>query len=230
MFIWFYPKLEVIFGLSSIGKQFGIVSKLISFTLKAYFVVFYPIACSRYLSFFTRSDSRATTYARNLTFVFNWVLLATIYMNELSFQGLAVLMGMFKFLINSQSPMKNLNLLLKCTLKALILGIFLIKLNYSKYTLRKNKNLRLEDEYLMFFLLLPFFVMIFAANRINIGNTVVKHFLLAFEDNQLDQKTFGAEYGQLHDFFISFNKSNSMNFLAILCFCILNIVYEVVTM
>lgn len=229
LFVWFYPKLEIIFGLSNVGQQNGNFYKLISFAMKAFFVGFYPIACSRYLSFFTKRDTRATTYARNLTFAFNWVLLSSIYLNELSFRGLAKLMNLINHLIEKQTPKENFIFLLRCTLKMTILGGVLITLNFNKYMVRKNKNLKPWDECMMFFLLLPFFVMILAANRINIGNTIVKQFLVCYRNETVDSKTVGDQYGRLHDFFVAFNKSNSMNFLTILGFCILNIVYEVIT-
>lgn len=227
IFIRFYPKFELVFGLSNPGKQRSNVVKFISVLIKVSFVVLYPIACSKYLSIFTRSDSRTTKYARNLTFAFNWILLISIFSNELSFQGFENVKKLFSYLINMQGPKRNLVLLLRCTIKGSILSCALITLNFKKYSRLKNKNLNPEDECLIFFLLLPFFVLILASNRIYIANTVVKHFLVAFKNNQLNIKYFGSNYGRLHDFFESFNKSNSMNLVTILGFCVLNIIYEV---
>lgn len=136
-------------------------------------------------------------------------------------------MRLFSFLVKKHNPKQNFILLLRCTLKMVVLGGCLITLNFNKYQVQKNLNLNAWDECLMLFLLLPFIEMILAANRINIGNTVIKHFLIIYKDEKFDRKTFGDKYGRLHDFFVAFNKSNSMNFLTILGFCILNIVYEV---
>lgn len=229
IFICCYPKFEFLFGLSSVGQRSSKAVKFVSLLIKITFVVFYPIACLKYLSVFTKSDLRTTKYARNLTFAFNWILLISIYLNELAFQGLGELIDWFNYLVKKQSPKQNFILLLKCTTEATILGSVLIKLNFNKYSRLKNKTLErvLCHECMMFFLLLPFFVLILAANRIYIANTVVKHFLVSFKHNQLNMKHFGINYGRLHDFFVSFNKANSMNFLTILSFCVLNIIYEV---
>lgn len=227
LFIWFYPKFEKLFGLSSLGHRSSVIVKFVSISIKTAFVVIYPIACSRFLFVFTSRDSRATTYARNLTFAFNWILLVSIYSNEISFRGYRNLQSLFHVLIEVQSLKQNLILLLKCTLKAAVLGSVLLKLNVSKYNRLKKRNLGPHDENLMFFLLLPFFVMILASNRIYMANTVVKHFLVIFKHNQLSIKYFERNYGRLHDFFVSFNKANSINFATILCFCVLNIIYEV---
>lgn len=227
IFIRFYPKFELLFGLSNPGTRSSNFVKFISVLIKISFIVFYPIACVNYLSIFTKSDSRTTKYARNLTFAFNWTLLISIYSNELSFRGFGNLKTLFTYLINMQSPKRNMILLLRCTIKGFFLGCALITLNFKKYSRLKNKNLNPEDECLMFFLLLPFFVLILATNRIYIANTVVKHFLVAFKDNQLNMKYFGSNYGRLHDFFESFNKSNSMNLVTVFGFCVINIIYEV---
>lgn len=239
LYIFFSSKIEIIFGLSKFNSnRWQRVLTLFSFVIRALFLILYPLVCLRVLNFSKTFDKSVTKYARNLTFIFNWLLLVCIYANETinaNFHRKSFNMKrMFIKLIEVQSTYRNLLLLFRCTIKFLLIFVMLFYNSLTKYL--TNTSARVppwEKMFSMFILMLPFFVFSLATNRIYVANTVVKLFL---ERNDLESLTSEQEmkteirsinYKHVHELFNNFNRSNAINLIGIICFCILNIVYEV---
>lgn len=242
LFILIVPKMEKVFGLSQFRfqnkrrKVFSLSYRIITTS----FNIAYPVACIKFLDFFHKNDLKTTFYARNLTFTFNWLLLVFILGNEISSTdscSFAEIEKMFRKLIKLQSLNNNLSLLMRCTLKFSVVFIGLIRINYVKYSRHFVKNLSdWEKAPAMFLILIPFIILTLTSNRIYVANTLVKYFLMknasalksTTRRTAMQMKYCAINYTSLHSFFAAFNKSNSINLLAVLSFCMLNIVYEVI--
>lgn len=244
LFIFIAQKLEKVFGLS----QFGYKNKPIKvLTLSSRvsiisFIILYPVSCIKVLTFFQTIDSSVTVYARNITFVFNWLLLVFIFANE-TFKadhhqrGFGEMKLFFCKLIEIQSFNDNFILLVRCTVKMVVVFVALFQVSHGKYTRRLKTNLTAWEMVLSYILYLPFIIMALASNRIYVANNVVKRFLImnscmlraaATTDDALGIKLCAINYSRYHNFFVAFNKRNAINLLVILSFCLLNIVYEVI--
>lgn len=239
LFIFLAPKLEKLFGLSQFSYKNKRV-KVLSHLIITSFIILYPFSWIRVLNFSQKNDSSTTMYARNLTFVFNWLLLVFIFANE-TFdsdyhqRGFGSIERLFRKLIELQSLKDNLILLMRCTLKMVVVFWGLLYVSYGKYSFLLKSNISQLDEALIPLLYLPFVVMTLASNRIYVANTVVKHLLaidkkilkLSKLDDAVKIRLGAINYGMIHDFFVEFNKRNAINLLVIVSFCLLNIVYQV---
>lgn len=84
-------------------------------------------------------------------------------------------------------------------------------------------------------LLLPSVIMALVSNRIYAANTVVKHFLIwnvremksTAPNNSVRINLCAINYRSLQSFFADFNRLNAINLLTVVCFWVLNVVYEV---
>lgn len=241
LFIFLAPKIEKVFGLSSLRYKNQRI-KILTLSSRAIvisFIVLYPVSCVKVLDFFRPNVSSVTFYARNLTFAFNWLLLVFVLVSRMftddNQAGFTEIELMFRKLIKLQNFHDNLILLMRCTLKdALVFGgMFFV--NYGKYKLHTNKNLSAWEKSLQPLLFLPFIILSLASNRIYVANVVVKHFLMrnlsdleSTAANKTLQIKLGAiNYSRVHSAFVDSSKHGAINLLAILSFCTLNIVYEV---
>ena len=242
LYILTAQKLEQFVGLSQFhnrNKCYKVLTFFLWFIIKTFFVVIYPISCFRVLSFFSAKDSETRVYSRNITFAFNWLLLVFLYIVSFDnfHRGFSEIKRWFNQLIKIQSLKQNLNFLVWC-LSKIIVSAYMIKMNYSKYVRRSQKNLEVWEHYLMFFLLIPYIAFALTSNRIFVANTVVNGFLKEIENNIKSNvfndfqriKLCTLKYGRLFDFYKNFNETNSFHLLAVLSFCMLNIVYEVCNM
>lgn len=242
IYIFLLSKVEKCVGLSNFcykNKQYKVLL-LLSCAIRISFIIVYPIVCKDLLTVFLRKETGVTYFARNITFGFNWLLLVIIFANETfiksnkqaSFDDFKAL---FDYLIKSQNLTDNIKLLMRCTLKCVVVFLGLFHTSYKKYTLKMTQNLTMLETTLMSFLFLPFVVFVLATNRIYVTNTVIKQCLITNvkrvnfleKDFTVKIQALTVNYNSFHRFFLNFNKSNEINLLAVLTFCILNIVYEV---
>ena len=241
LFIFIAPKLEKLFGLSEFRyknkriKVFTLYSRVIVIL----FIILYPFSCIRTLKFFQTSDSDVTIYARNITFGSNWLLLVFIYANETFneeyYQGFESIKPLFRKLIKLQNFKQNLVLLLCCTVKVSVVFVIILKVNFAKYYHNRKPKMTEWERVSMILLFLPFVILSLASNRIYVANTIVKQYLMMYVKDLKSPTThkalkiqlFAIKYQNLQEFFTRFNKSNAINFLVILSFYLLNIVYEV---
>lgn len=239
LFIDVVPKIEELFGLSELSFRNKRIKVLIlsSHATIISFIVVYPISCLKLLNFFQRSESGVTSYARNLTFVFNWLLLLFILGKRTPNVNNCErdVQSMFRKLVEHQSLNDNLILLIRCTLKNAVIFAMLFRLTYGKYSRHVNSNLGVYERHLWMFLFLPNVIMTLASNRIYVDNTVVKHFLMKIVSdlkssapNRVININYCAiNYSRVHRAFTRSGKNNGFNLLVILSFCLLHIVYEV---
>jgi hypothetical protein len=238
LFICLAPKIEKLFGLSPFRYRNKRIQVL---TLSSYrviiisFIILYPISCIRTLDFFRSSDSDVTKYARNLTFAFNWLLLVFIFGNEAlnaDYNGFSEMERMLRDLIKRQNFNDNLTLLMRCTVKVTLIfsGLFYVKFTMNNFHI--NRNLMTWEKALVPLLYLPIIILSLASNRIYVANSIVKQCLLMNASNlkpsEMQVKHCTVVYMRLHSFFVRFNKFNAINLLAVVCFCMLNIVYQVI--
>lgn len=238
-FIFVSPKVEKFFGLSGDfayrNKCFKL-STLLSFAMKSFYIVIYPVSCYKILGGFLTQNSGVTMLARNVTFAFNWLLLIFIFTNEMFINNQRASGGikqLFSRLIELQSLNDNLILVTRFMLKAAVVFIGVFRTSYQKYTLKMKTNLTAIENIMLSFVFLPFIILVLASNKIYVGNIIIKHCLIrnAKKVKSIDATTrimlSTINYRRLHKIFLEFNKSNQINLLVILGFCTLNIVYEV---
>lgn len=240
LFIDVMPKIEKLFGLSELSfrnKRFKVLT-LSSRAMAISFVAVYPISCFKLLDFFSHKiESGVSTYARNLTFGFNWLLLLFILgsraLNNNSRQR--DIQSMLRKLIELQSLSDNLILLIRCTLKDAVIFAILFRLTYGKYSRHYNSNLGVYERHLWVFLFLPIVTMTLASNRIYVDNAVVKHFLmkivsdlkLSAPNRVININYCAINYSRVHRAFTRSSRKNGINLLVVLSYCSLHIVYEV---
>lgn len=217
------------------GKSFKFFSFLIRFVISG----IYPFLCIRILDFAGRTDSIVTFYARLLTFVFNWVLIVCIFINE-SFnsdhhrQSFIQMKTFFRKLIKLQTNKENFVLLVRCTLKLLVILEGLLHTGYNKYMFNVRRDMPIwEKRFSVIVILLPFVIMALASNRIFVANTTIKLLLIQLmvnskaKDQKLKIELLSVNYANLHSFFHQFNRLNAVNLIVVIGFCILNIIYQV---
>lgn len=232
--------VEISFGLSRFSlnqkcsKTFGFSSVFI----KIAYILLYPISCNTVLGGFLIQDAGITMIARNITFVFNWFLLVSIFMSEIfgeKRKAMSEVNQLFKRLIELQSLKDNFKLLMSCTVKAIVVISVLFYNNYGKHTGKLTRSLTLTEHAMFAILMLPFIVFTLISNRIYIANVVVKHSLEAYTRSS-DSRTnsiatefqmITCDNRRLKNIFAGFNRSNEVNLLVIFAFSALNIVYEV---
>lgn len=240
--IKFALDIEKIFGLSYLTRN---SQRTLKFTILSWFIrllclISYPLCYNRLLNFSYYNDSITTQYARKLTFVFDFLLIACIYANETFnankhqgwFEQLKVLLSK---LIEQQTFKENFTLFIHCTLKLATTLSILLTISFRMLNANIKRYVPFHERCLIVFLLLPFIVMSLASNRIYVANTIVKRFLLRKAKELRSMTTDGAvkiklcaiNYRYMHMFFDDFNGSNGINLLIIISFCILNIVYKV---
>lgn len=179
--IYIIFKLEICFGLSD--SHNCKLCWIFSTAIKTVFVFMYPCSCFRILKFFTASnvlkgmaDSNVTIYARNITFVLNWIFLIAVYFCEASKSDLgssSQVFNQFSYLWRHQNWKENFILVAKCSVKILILDFTLLRLNYGKFIFWTKPRLSKLESSLMFFILLPYCVLSFATNRIYVANSII---------------------------------------------------------
>lgn len=235
-FIFLSAKMEKVFGLSPFRFRNKRIKALTLSTrvIIISFIILYPISCMKTLDFSSANDSDVTIRARNLTFVFKWLLLCFIYGNEAlneNYDGFNDIELMLRELIKRQNFNDNLMLLLRCTAKVTVIFSGLFFLNQRVMNLHSRKDLMAWEKALTLLLHLPLITFALASNRIYIANSIVKQLLLmnahGLKLNQLHMKQTAIIHSRLHSFFTEFNKFNSINLLSVVCFCMLNIVYQV---
>lgn len=243
-FVFTILKMEILFGLSN-GRYRGIFL-LFSIFSKAALIFLYPFSCLRILRFFTKSnvvryipESDVTVYARNITFILNFLFLISVYLSEVFSGGLGSSDKIFEQFCILWKRLKwkdRIIFLVKCSLKILVLDYALIKLNYGKFFFSIKPNLSKWENLLLFFVILPYPVFSFASNRIYIANTIINQQLKCLIQHQkstdlthkLETQKLSLSYMRLHNFFANFNKSNSVSLIACIVFCIFNMVYQVI--
>jgi hypothetical protein len=235
LFIFLSAKMEKVFGLSSFRYKNKRIRALTLSTrvIIISFIILYPISCTRTLDFSHSNDSAVTIRARNLTFVFKWLLLCFIHGNGAFIQNYEFndIERTMRGLIKRQNFNDNLMLLLRCTLKVAVIFSGLFFLNYRVMNMHSKKSLMVWEKVLALVLHLPLITFALASNRIYVANSIVKQLLLmnasGSKSNELQMKHFAIVHSRLHRFFTEFNKCNSINLLSVVCFCMLNIVYQV---
>lgn len=234
--IFAFPQLEKLLGVSQLGKGFFL--SLLSIVLRVFLTVLYPVACFEVLGFLRMKESYVTVLARNVTFLFNWLLIIFIYGNETFSNGrggFAEIKVLVHELTKVQSTKQNFFMLLMCSFKAVILGLGTLRVNYGKYSYQMKPDSSFIEECLGITLLLPFAVMAVASNRIYIANVVTKNRLnqISCQMKAVSMKRYSnfdectVEYRRLHDFFIDFHASNGNNLMAIIAFSAINIIFQV---
>lgn len=238
-FIFIFPKVEKLFGLSDFAyrnKRLKVLT-LLSFAMKVFYIIVYPVSCYEILGGLLTQHSGVTMLARNVTFLFNWLLLVLIFASELFInnQAFGEITQLCCRLIELQSLGDNLILVTRFTLKATILFIGVFQTSYQKYTLKMKTNLTSLENVMLSLVFLPFVILTLTSNRIYVANTIIKHCLIQnaakVKTPAINSKTrielSTINYRRLHRIFLEFNKSNQINLLVVLGFCTLNIVYEV---
>lgn len=236
LFVSLMSFMEKVFGLSSFRYR----NKRITFlTLSTRviiisFIILYPISCTRTLDFSHSNDSAVTIRARNLKLVLKWLLLCFIYGNEVlneDYDGFNDIERMLRGLIKRQNFNDNLMLLLRCTTKLTVIFSGLFFLNNRVINMHSSKNLTTWEKALALLLHLPQIAFALTSNRIYVANSIIKQLLLMnannFESNELQIKRYAIMHSRLHRTFTRFNKFNSIHLISIVCFCMLNIVYQV---
>lgn len=233
---------EKVFGLSQFtyrNKSFKLLFGL-SFLIKVLLVILYPFTYIKLLNFEEVTDSVVTTYARNITFVMNCLLIAIIYFNEVfntkgHLRVSCQLENMFRGLISQQSFKENFVLLIRCSAKLAVILYALMYVSIGKYKWRLKRNLEAWERNFVIVLMLPFVILTFTLNRMYVANTVTRQLLVkeaskieGKQDKALKISQCSVSYMNLHNFFEEFNKLNAQNLITIITFCVLNIVYEVI--
>jgi hypothetical protein len=236
LFIFLMFFMEKVFGLSSFRYKNKRIRALTLSTrvIIISFIILYPISCARTLDFSHSNDSAVTIRARNLTFVFKWLLLCFVHGNGIlneNYDGFNDIERMLRGLIKRQNFNDNLMLLLRCTTKVTVIFSGLFFLNYRVINIHSCGNLMTWEKVLALLLHLPLITFALASNRIYVANVIVKQFLLmnanGLKTGKLQMNNFAVMHSRLHEFFTKFNNFNSINLLSVVCFCVLNIVYQV---
>lgn len=240
LFILWLPRVEKLFGLSNFSyrsKHFTALT-LLSCAIKIAFLVLYPFACFSLLGDFIMQDSGITLLARNITFVFNFLLLVFIFGSEILTSNQQIeekLKSLFLNLIQRQNWKQNVLLLMRCSLKSAALLVGLVRTSSGKYTFGMKKTLTMGEKALLPFVFFPFVILVLISNRLYVANNIVRHCLARNAEEikswlvKMETKAELAtiSYQNLHEFFIGFNRANQINLLTFLTFSILNIAYQV---
>lgn len=109
----------------------------------------------RILNFSNVTQSNVTIYARNATFAFNWLLLAVIFAGQTFSRSddrsrlTSTFHRLFHKLLNGQSAGHNLNFLLRCSWKFVLILSGLIYNTYGKYNWRMKRNISAWEKLLI---------------------------------------------------------------------------------
>lgn len=236
-FIFLSSKVENIFGLSNFCSGENWISTLISYLIRISIVTLYPFSYLRLLSFSQVTDSKVTAYARNVTFAFNWFFLVIIFSNE-SFnasnnrRSVCQFKSLFRKLVSRNNLSQNFKILFRCTFKFVVILSGLLYVSVIKYKFRMKKNLAEWETHFVYCLLFPVIVLTLASNRIHVVNTIIWQELTRnsrdmkdTNNNSTKVELCAVNYKYLHEFFVSFNKLNAVNIVAIISYCIFNIIY-----
>lgn len=238
-FISLSSKVENIFGLSNFYSGEKLISILISYLIRIAIVALYPIAYLRLLSFSQVTDSKVTAYARNITFAFNWLFLVIIFSHESlnasnNRRSFCQFQSLFRKLLSRNNLSQNFDILFRCTFKFVVILSGLLYVSVIKYKFRMKRNLAEWETHFIYCLLFPMIVLSLASNRVHVVNTIIWKLLIRNSRDMKDTKNNSTKadfcavnYKYLHEFFISFNKLNAFNIVAIISYCIFNIIYEV---
>lgn len=239
-FVFVTIKVEILFGLSptTFRSSNNWVSAFFSGLVKLAAVSTYPVACAKILVFVIDANSKTTIFARNLLLACNWVLILIIYANETTsfHQKYSKVLKLFRNLIKTQSLKQNFTFMLRWISKGLIIGTTLLFINFMKFSKRLKPEFSSGwPKCCIILVLLPFMVFTLVLNRVYMTNLVIKNSLSRIvEDLQSVNKKSARKieicaikYRILHEYFVAFNETNSVTFLTIICFSIVNIVYEV---
>lgn len=228
--------LETCFGLSS-SRPKGLMFYPL-FVMKITILILFPYVSFELIQYSRKSNlqngvpvSDITIRARALTFSLSWLFMLFVYISE--YQNLQPL-KIYNFLldlIRMQNLRENISTLIQYFSKFLVVDVVLVKFNYDKFVHWKKDELTLLESISV----LPYIVMAFASNRIFIANTIVNQHLKILTRNQqpldlsneLETEKLMILRSHLHKFFVEFNKSNAVNLIACIGFCIFNVVYQV---
>lgn len=164
---------------------------------------------------FHSSESHVTSWARNLTFGFNWLLLIFILANgSVNVDYHHELGRMFGELIKHQNLNENFILLMRCTMKDVLIFVGLFRLVYEKCSLHTYRDLSAHERPLKLFLFLPNIVMTLVSNRIYVAYAVIKHFLMKnasdLQSTALHKivniKLCVVNFSRVHSAFVNFNE------------------------
>lgn len=230
--------LQTVFGLSQFPcKNDRFYVQLVLFCAgRILIIILYPISCLKLLNFVQALDTNVTLYARNITFLFNWLLVIFVYSNvtvnaAARKHGSKVLKRVFRTLVKLQSLKENLTFFIHCIANLLVTSTLLFYLALPKYQYRLKRTHVTSEKLLILFLLFPFIILLLVSNMINVSNLIVRQ-LLMINRNEFRTKTrkreaFAVNYAHIHELFEYLNNLNAINFVLIISFCGLNIVYEV---
>lgn len=240
LLIYITIKTERLFGLSpsAFESKRSRGSAILSGLLKCAAVFTYPVVCAKVLIFLIDANSKTTVFARNLLLACNWVMLFVIYVNETTnlHRKYANILRLFEKLIKIQSPKQNLTFILKWMSKVIVIGTTLLATNFMKFTKRTKPEFSIGwARCSIVIILLPFVVFVLALNRIFMTNLVIKSYLMHIVDELQSGndkscrriELSAIKYRIIHENFVAFSEANMVTLLTIVCFCIVNIVYEV---
>lgn len=165
--------------------------KIYSLILSISFLVFYPTSVLELLRDFDESERNFTEFARNLTYVANWVIGSLIYLSQLKID-MAVCNKFLKlyrtfqeFEDRSKVKKRKFTLeLLKCVLKTLVIGAGFIFINHDKYghvAIRTGQTI--FQHFLYYFLYFPALMMTISSNRYYVGTTFTSCFIQKLTDH-----------------------------------------------
>ena len=157
------------------------------------FFIFYPVSFLYLLPNFQTDYTSVTDYAKNSTYIFNFVFCTIIYFLQLKsaskckdvlnraimiFQEIAATQ-------NDEHLSFNVKILLKCVLRTLIplIGFFFV--NIQKYYIRMEPNMSIIEFLLMVYLFLPSLIISFSSNRFYVASTF-SLYLLSKNNSQIE--------------------------------------------
>lgn len=217
----------------------GFIPKLSNF-IKATVIILFPFSCLRILRVFNLNNETTTLYARNLTFIFNWLLLLCIFWNDFyktvkRKETALKIRKTFYALFKTQNMKENVFFLLACAAKTLYLGFYFLYYNSKKYIHMVKPSLIWWEISLVVILLSPYFVVVFASSKIYFVNHIIQKCFqtLARDLNRVDIeekiriKSCAVDFRRLNKLFIEFNNTNAITIPTLIFFSIVNIVFEV---
>lgn len=151
--------------------------------LKTAVVLLFPFSCLSLLNVYNQNRENTTVYARNLTFIFNWLLLLCISLNDFSKAderkgAMLEIKQLLRALWKIQSFKRNSILLLACAAKSCYIGFYFLYYNSKKYSFMVNPGLVWWKICIVLVLLSPYFVMVLMTSKIYFVNHLIKHCFL----------------------------------------------------
>lgn len=195
-----YANVTTLIGLTpfyySRKKRMFVENKWLSFycwLMSWIFFIFYPVSFLYLLPDFHTDYTSVTDYAKNSTYIFNFVFCLIIYFLQLNSASecrdvLNRAIVIFQEIAATQTDEHlsfNVKIISKCVLRTLlpIIGFFLI--NIQKYNHRIEPNISAMEFFLMFYLFLPNLIISFSSNRFYVAMTF-SLYLLSKNNDQIE--------------------------------------------